>query len=83
MTRSKEIPPIVTVVADNIAAIIKLRKLKIRHVSASADMDEQALRRYLKSEQIMGIDKIHRIATALGVQVGDLFKSEKDETKKA
>jgi transcriptional regulator with XRE-family HTH domain len=76
MTRTTQIPPIVVHVGENIAAIIKAKNLKIRHVAAHADMDEQALRRYIKSQQIMGIDKLHRIALALGVEVGELFKSE-------
>lgn len=74
MTRKKEIPPIVIQVGERIADIIKTKKLKIRHVSADADMDVEALRRYMKGKQIMGIDKLTSIATALGVEVGELFK---------
>jgi transcriptional regulator with XRE-family HTH domain len=39
----------------------------------ATNLDVEALRRYMKGKQIMGIDKLYRIATALGVDVGDLF----------
>jgi len=74
MTRIKEISPIVKTVGENIARIIKDKKLKVRNIAPAADLDEQALRRYMKGKQIMGIDKAHKIALALGVEIGELFK---------
>lgn len=74
MERKKEIPEIVVQVGENIKAIIKKKGLKVRNVSHDADLDIEALRRYMASKQIMGIDKAHRIAQALGVEIGELFK---------
>lgn len=74
MTRQKEIPAIVTNVGSNIKAIIDAKKLKVRHIAAACDMDDVTLRRYMKGTQIMGIDKLHLIAQALQVEIGELFK---------
>lgn len=74
MVRQKEIAPIVLQVGERISSIIKENNLKVRHVAHDCDMDEVTLRRYINGKQIMGIDKIYRIAQALGVEVGILFK---------
>ncbi|QYJ67926.1 helix-turn-helix domain-containing protein [Flavobacterium litorale] len=74
MTRKKEIPEIVVQVGKRIREVIHEKGLKVRHVAADADLDIEALRRYIAGKQVMGIDKLVRIANALGVQVGELFK---------
>lgn len=74
MERKKEIPEIVTQVGGRIQAIIKEKGLKVRHVAADSDLDIEALRRYMAGKQIMGIDKLYRIAQALGAEIGELFK---------
>lgn len=74
MERSKEIPEIVLQVGEKIDSIIKQKGLKPRHVAHDSDLDVEALRRYIKGKQIMGIDKLYRIAQALDVQIEELFK---------
>lgn len=74
MERKKEIPEIVIQVGRKIQTIIKEKGLKVRVVAHDADLDIEALRRYMAGKQIMGIDKIYRIAQALGVEIGELFQ---------
>lgn len=73
--RKKEIPNSVKIVGDNIKAIIKAKKLKTRHVAHDADLDIEALRRYMGGKQIMGIDKAILIAKALDVSISELFET--------
>jgi transcriptional regulator with XRE-family HTH domain len=73
MTRKKEIPEIVVQVGGRIKAIIKEKELKVRIVAHDSDLDIEAFRRYMAGKQIMGIDKLFKIAQALGVDVGELF----------
>lgn len=72
--RKKEIPESVKQIGDNIKNIIELKKLKVRHVAHDADLDIEALRRYIGGKQIMGVDKCIRIAKALDVEVSELLK---------
>lgn len=72
--RKKEIPESVKQIGDNIKGIIEAKKLKVRHVAHDADLDIEALRRYIGGKQIMGVDKCIRIAKALNVEVSELFK---------
>ncbi len=71
--RLKEIPESVKTVGANIERIRKEKGKKVRHVANDADMDIEALRRYIAAKQIMGIDKAVKIAKALDVEVGELF----------
>ena len=49
--------------------------MKVRHVAHDADLDIEALRRYMAGKQIMGIDKIIFIAKALKIDdYNELFK---------
>ena len=73
MERKKEIPEIVIQVGEKIQDIINKKGLKVRHVAHDADLDIEALRRYMKGKQIMGIDKLYRIAGALDVKPGELM----------
>lgn len=72
--RKKEIPESVKQLGENIKGIIKEKNLKVRHVAHDADLDIEALRRYINGKQIMGIDKLIRITKALNVDVSTLFK---------
>ena len=72
--RKKEIPDSVKQLGENIKGIIKEKNLKVRHVAHDADLDIEALRRYINGKQIMGIDKLIRITKALNVDVSTLFK---------
>lgn len=74
MERKKEIPPIVFQVGDKIKDIINKKGLKVRVVAHDSDLDIDVLRRYMAGKQIMGIDKLYRIAQALGVEIGELFE---------
>lgn len=75
--RKKEIPESVKKVGENIEAIIKAKNLKLRNVAHDADMDTEALRRYIKASQIMGIDKAVSISKALEINIADLFEGIK------
>lgn len=77
MMRKKEIPESVKNVGTNIKAIIREKNLKVRHVAHDADLDIEALRRYMSGKQIMGIDKLVLISNALGVEIEVLFKEIK------
>lgn len=72
--RKKEIPDSVKQLGENIKCIIKEKNLKVRHVAHDADLDIEALRRYINGKQIMGVDKLIRITKALNVDVSTLFK---------
>jgi transcriptional regulator with XRE-family HTH domain len=71
--RKKEIPETVKNVGENIKSIIESKNLKVRHVAHDADLDIEALRRYMLGKQIMGIDKCIRISKALNVEISALF----------
>lgn len=73
--RKREIPEYVKIVGSNIKRIIQEKNLKVRHVAHDADLDIEALRRYMAGKQIMGIDKIVYIAKALKIEdYNELFK---------
>jgi transcriptional regulator with XRE-family HTH domain len=72
--RKKEIPESVKQIGNNIKDIIEAKELKVRHIAHDADLDIEALRRYIGGKQIMGIDKCIRIAKALNVEISELFK---------
>lgn len=72
--RKTDIPESVTIVGKNIGEIIKEKKLKVRHVAHDSDLDIENFRKYMAGKQIMGIDKIARIAKALNVEISLLFK---------
>jgi transcriptional regulator with XRE-family HTH domain len=73
--RKTEIPESVKIVGNNIKVIIKEKNLKVRHVAHDADLDIEALRRYILGKQIMGIDKLVRISKALNVHISELFQN--------
>lgn len=74
--RKSEIPESVVTIGSNIKSIIKERELKTRHISEKADIDIETFRKYLNGKsQIMGVDKLVRIAKALEIKdYNDLFK---------
>ncbi|MDN3674596.1 helix-turn-helix domain-containing protein [Flavobacterium branchiarum] len=72
--RKTEVPQSVKVIGNNIKEIIKEKKLKVRNVAHDADLDIEALRRYMLGKQIMGIDKLIRIGKALNVEFSELFR---------
>ena len=82
MARKKEIPEVIIHVGKRIKEVIQEKGLKVRHVAADADLDVEALRRYMAGKQVMGIDKLVMIANALGIDVGELFKGEFINEKK-
>ena len=72
--RKTEVPESVKIVGNNIKAIIKEKNLKVRNIAHDADLDIEALRRYMLGKQIMGIDKLIRISKALNVEISELFR---------
>jgi transcriptional regulator with XRE-family HTH domain len=72
--RKTEVPESVKIVGNNIKEIIKEKDLKVRHIAHDADLDIEALRRYMLGKQIMGIDKLIRLSKALNVEISELFR---------
>ena len=72
--RKSDIPESVKIVGENIKLIVKEKNLKVRHVAHDSDLDIENFRKYMAGSQIMGIDKIIRIAKALNIEVSLLFK---------
>lgn len=62
------------IVGQNIKDIIKAKNLKVRIVASNANMDVETFRKYQNGVMEMGIEKAVRIAKALEVEVGELFK---------
>lgn len=73
--RKTDIPESVKVVGENIKQIIKDKNLKVRIVAHDSDLDIENFRKYIAGKQVMGIDKIVRIAKALNVEINQLFKN--------
>ena len=71
--RKTDIPESVKVVGANIKRVIKEKNLKVRHVAHDSDLDIENFRKYMAGSQIMGIDKIVRIAKALDIEISLLF----------
>ena len=74
--RKKDFPPVVYDVGKRIEGIIKQKGLKRRDVAYDADMDVENLRKYIRGRQEMKISTMYKIAQALKVEVGDLFKKK-------
>ena len=72
--RKTDIPESVKIVGKNINKIAKDKNLKIRHVAHDSDLDVENFRKYIAGKQIMGIDKIVRIAKVLNVEISILFR---------
>ena len=76
--RKNEIPESVKIVASNIKRLISERGLKVSEVAISAQIDVETFRRYIGGQNgptiIMGIDKLIRIAQAIGLKdYNDIF----------
>lgn len=74
--RKSEISQEVIDLGVRIQAIIKERGLKTREVAHDADLDVENLRKYLKGRQEMKVSTMIKIAGALNVEIGDLFKKD-------
>jgi transcriptional regulator with XRE-family HTH domain len=75
-TRKSEIPQEVIDLGARIQAIIKERGLKTREIAHDADLDVENLRKYIKGRQEMKVSTMIKIAGALNVEIGDLFKND-------
>lgn len=73
-TKRKWVEKLIKIVGNNIKQIIKEKNLIVRHIAHDADLDIEALRRYMLGKQIMGIDKLIRISKALNVEISELFR---------
>jgi ribosome-binding protein aMBF1 (putative translation factor) len=74
--RKNELPQVVYDVGKRIEAIIKQKGLKKRDVAYEAELEVENLRKYIKGRQEMRIGTLSKIARALKVEVGDLFKKK-------
>jgi transcriptional regulator with XRE-family HTH domain len=74
--RKSEVSQEVIDLGIRIQAIIKERGLKTREVAHDADLDVENLRKYLKGRQEMKVSTMIKIAGALNVEIGDLFKND-------
>lgn len=72
--RKTEVPPEIIDLGVRIETLIKDRGLKTREVAHDSDMDVENLRKYLKGRQEMKVSTMIKIARALNVEIGDLFK---------
>lgn len=72
--RKSDISPQIITLGNRIADIIKQKGLKTRNVAHDADLDVENLRKYIKGKQEMKVSTMLKIADALGVEVGELFK---------
>ncbi|ASS48788.1 MAG: hypothetical protein A3D31_06405 [Candidatus Fluviicola riflensis] len=72
--RKSEIPQEIIELGTRIQTIINERGLRTREVAHDSDMDVENLRKYLKGRQEMKVSTMLKIANALQVEVGDLFK---------
>ncbi|HLP54481.1 MAG TPA: helix-turn-helix transcriptional regulator [Fluviicola sp.] len=72
--RKSEIPQEIVDLGTRIQTIINERGLKTREIAHDSDMDVENLRKYLKGRQEMKVSTMIKIANALKMDVGDLFK---------
>ena len=56
-----------------IEEIIQEKGLKQRNVANDSDLDVENLRKYIKGKQEMKVSTLIKIASALDVEVGELF----------
>ena len=70
-------PQVVLDLGKRLATIIKQKGLKQRDVAYEAELDVENLRKYIKGKQEMKVSTLHRIAEALNVEIGDLFRKGK------
>lgn len=61
-------------VGANIKRIIKEKNLKTRKIAEACNMEPETLRKYCLGKFEMGITKAVKIAKALDVEIGELFK---------
>lgn len=72
--RKTEMPEEIIDLGKRIAEIIESKGLKTREVAHDADLDVENLRKYIKGKQEMKVSTMLKIADALEVEIGDLFK---------
>lgn len=72
--RKTEIPKEVIELGLRIRELIKEKGKKMRDVAYAADLDVENLRKYINGRQEMKISTMLKIAKALEVEPGELFK---------
>ena len=65
---------IAVLVGQNIKRIIQAKNFKTRIIAEKCDIEVATLRKYINGDFVMGVDKLYRIANALGVDMNELFK---------
>lgn len=73
--RKTDMPDVVISLGNRIREIIHEKGLKQREVAYDAGLDVENLRKYIKGVQEMKVSTLLKIATALDIEVGDLFSS--------
>ena len=76
--RKSKISPVVVEVGNKIKEIIIAKKMRQRDVAHDAGLDVENLRKYMQGYQEMKISTMTKIATALAVEVSELFQKEND-----
>lgn len=73
--RKTEIPREVVELGVRIRELIEKKGMRMRDVAYGADLDVENLRKYLNGRQEMKVSTMLKIAKALEVEPGELFKS--------
>jgi transcriptional regulator with XRE-family HTH domain len=71
--RKSPMPQEVISLGLRIEEIIQEKGLKQRNVANDSDLDVENLRKYIKGKQEMKVSTLIKIASALDVEVGELF----------
>ena len=74
--RKSEVAKEIIDLGKRIEQIIKEKNLKTREVAHDSDLDVENLRKYIKGKQEMKVSTMLKIANALQVEVGELFKND-------
>jgi len=79
--RKSEMPKEIIELGIRIKELIVEKGMKTREVAHDADMDVENLRKYINGKQEMKVSTMLKIASALGIEVKDLFISSKFANK--
>lgn len=74
--RKSDMPEEIIELGRRIQQIIDDKGLKTREVAHDADLDVENLRKYIKGRQEMKVSTMLKIAKALNIEIGELFKTK-------
>ena len=72
--KRQDFPKVVTALGERLKQLRKDKKLLQRNLAHDAGMDVENYRKYEAGKQEMRVSTLVRLAEALGVEVGELFK---------